>query len=57
MDSYSSIGLCVFCCMVGLAAGPSFIRAAIVAMAAGGLVVGRLLGVETAYTAGARKRL
>ena len=63
---YSSIGLCVFCYMVGLAAGPSFVRAirtsyqpllvaltAIIAMAAGGLAVGRLLGVETAYIAGA----
>ena len=63
---YSSIGLCVFCYMVGLAAGPSFMRAirtsyqpllvagtAIVAMAASGLAVGRALGVDTAYIAGA----
>jgi putative transport protein len=63
---YSSIGLCVFCYMVGLAAGPSFVRAirtsyqplfvalaAIIAMAAGGLAVGRALGVETPYIAGA----
>ena len=63
---YSSIGLCVFCYMVGLAAGPSFMRAirtsyqplivagtAIVAMAASGLAVGRALGVDTSYIAGA----
>lgn len=63
---YSSIGLCVFCYMVGLAAGPSFVRAirtsyqpllvagtAVIAMAAGGLALGRLLGVDTAYIAGA----
>jgi putative transport protein len=62
----SSIGLCVFCYMVGLAAGPSFLTAirtsyqpllvaltAILAMAASGLLVGRLLGVDTAYVAGA----
>lgn len=66
LDSvYSSIGLCVFCYMVGLAAGPSFMRAirtsyqpllvsitAILAMAAGGLAVGRALGVDVAYIAG-----
>ena len=63
---YSSIGLCVFCYMVGLAAGPSFMRAfrtsyqplivagtAIVVMAASGLAVGRALGVDTSYIAGA----
>lgn len=63
---YSSLGLCVFCYMVGLAAGPSFMRAirtsyqplivagtAIVAMAASGLAVGRALGVDTSYIAGA----
>ncbi len=62
---FASIGLCVFCYMVGLAAGPSFLTAirtsyqpllvaltAIVAMAASGLVVGRALGVDTAYIAG-----
>ena len=63
---FSSIGLCVFCYMVGLAAGPSFVRAirtsyqpllvaltAIIAMAAGGLALGRALGVDTSYVAGA----
>ena len=63
---FSSIGLCVFCYMVGLAAGPSFVRAirtsyqpllvsltAIIAMAAGGLLLGRLLDVDTSYVAGA----
>jgi putative transport protein len=63
---YSSIGLCVFCYMVGLAAGPSFVTAvrtsyqpllvaltAILAMAAGGLALGRALGVDIAYIAGA----
>lgn len=63
---YSSIGLCVFCYMVGLAAGPSFVRAirtsyqplivamtAILAMAASGLAVGRALGVDTPFIAGA----
>jgi putative transport protein len=63
---FSAIGLCVFCYMVGLAAGPSFVRAirtsyqplivagtAIIAMAAGGLAVGRALGVDTSYIAGA----
>jgi len=63
---YASLGLCVFCYMVGLAAGPSFMRAirtsyqplivagtAVVAMAASGLAVGRGLGVDTAYVAGA----
>jgi putative transport protein len=63
---FASIGLCVFCYMVGLAAGPSFMRAirtsyqpllvaltAILAMAAGGLAVGRMLGVDTAFIAGA----
>jgi putative transport protein len=62
---FASIGLCVFCYMVGLAAGPSFLTAirtsyqpllvaltAIVAMAAAGLAVGRALGVDTAYIAG-----
>jgi putative transport protein len=62
---FSSIGLCVFCYMVGLAAGPSFLTAirtsyqpllvaltAILAMAAGGLAVGKALGVQTPYIAG-----
>jgi putative transport protein len=63
---YGSIGLCVFCYMVGLSAGPSFLAAirtsyqpllvaltAVVAMAASGLAVGRALGVQTPYIAGA----
>jgi putative transport protein len=63
--AFASIGLCVFCYMVGLAAGPSFLSAirtsyqpllvaltAIIAMAASGLAVGRALGVDTAYIAG-----
>jgi putative transport protein len=62
---FSSIGLCVFCYMVGLSAGPSFMTAirtsyqpvlvaitAILAMAAGGLAVGKALGVPTPYIAG-----
>jgi putative transport protein len=62
---FASIGLCVFCYMVGLAAGPSFMTAirttyqpllvalvAILAMAAAGLAVGKALGVDTAYIAG-----
>ncbi len=63
---YQTIGLCVFCYMVGLSAGPSFLTAirtsyqpllvaltAILAMAAGGLAIGRAMGVETAFIAGA----
>jgi putative transport protein len=62
----SSIGLCVFCYMVGLAAGPSFLTAlrttwqpvlvalaAVLLMAASGLLVGRALDVATPYIAGA----
>ncbi len=62
----TSLSLCVFCYMVGIAAGPAFIGAirtgwrpvvvslaAIVAMAGSGLLVGRALGFDTGTIAGA----
>lgn len=62
----TSLSLCVFCYMVGLAAGPSFVSAlrtswqpvvvsvsAIVAMAAAALGVGAVLGLDVGTVAGA----
>lgn len=62
----TTLSLCVFCYMVGIAAGPAFIGAlrtgwrpvvvsllAIVAMAGSGLFVGRAFGFDTGTIAGA----
>ena len=62
----TSLSLCVFCYMVGIAAGPAFIGAlrtgwrpvvvsllAIVTMAASGLLVGKAFGFDTGTIAGA----
>lgn len=62
----TSVSLCVFCYTVGIAAGPSFVTAvrtgwkpvlvsiaAIIAMAATGLGVGKALGFDTGTIAGA----
>ncbi len=62
----TNLSLCVFCYMVGIAAGPAFIGAirtgwrpvvvslaAIAAMAGSGLFVGRALGFDTGTIAGA----
>lgn len=62
----TTLSLCVFCYMVGIAAGPAFIGAlrtgwrpvvvsllAIVAMAAAGLLTGRLFGFDIGTIAGA----
>ncbi|MCV7193305.1 TrkA C-terminal domain-containing protein [Mycolicibacterium brumae] len=62
----TSLSLCVFCYMVGIAAGPSFVNAlrtgwkpvlvsllAIVAMAGAGLAAGRALGLDIPTIAGA----
>ncbi len=62
----TNLSLCVFCYMVGIAAGPAFIGAirtgwrpvivsllAVLAMAGSGLFVGRALGFDTGTIAGA----
>jgi len=62
----TTLSLCVFCYMVGIAAGPAFIGAirtgwrpvvvsltAILAMAGAGLLTGRLFGFDTGTIAGA----
>jgi putative transport protein len=62
----TTLSLCVFCYMVGIAAGPAFLGAlrtgwrpvvvsllAIVAMAGSGLLVGRAFGFDTGTIAGA----